>query len=277
MITTEGKLHIKRYQAKQVAAIAQSIAYGIGTTTENANDIGLSFEVGRVDVNLTAFDFAEDRLVFKGVLPVEWAGVIQEVGVWSLKVNDQAGNYGSRLLAHFDVSETWSAGTFTANNARVGGTTLRLAPAASTTATATTSNINLDLSGYSAVDTFKLAYFSNNAFTSAVAVRFYTDASNYYTLTTNPGVNPGYFNTSFVKSAAVATGTPRWSNITSIEARVTATAGGAASVDFDALRLDDTDPSNPDYVLVARKVLSTPITKIAGRPLEIEYSLGVTV
>jgi hypothetical protein len=277
LITTLGELHIKRYLGRQATSIAESIAYGLDPTAESVGDKTLGFEVGREDTTLTTFNHSTNNVIFKTSLPTEWAGTVYEIGLWSVGVDSLAGNYGSRLISHFDTTEGWSATTYSTANSRVGIDALRLSPATSATATATRSNLTLDLSGYSSADTFKLAYATNNAFTSNVSIRLYTDASNYYTLSASPGATPGYKFSSFTKASAVATGTPTWSSITSIEARATSTGGGGAVVDFDALRLDDSDPYNPDYVLVAREVLASPIVKVAGRPMEIEFALGVSI
>jgi len=277
VITTKGKLIVKRYLAKQIADIARSISVGVGQTAESTSSTLLQFEMGRSDINIVSFDYVNNKLVFKASIPQELSGKIYEVGIWSQPTSTAAGNYTSRLLTSFDsASEVWSTGTFQSANARLGADALRLAPSASATAVSAMTNLFLDLSGNSGADQFNIAYYNGNAFTANFKVRFKTDASNYYTIqVTSPAT--GYQVSVVNKSAATTTGAPSWANITSIEVEVVATSGGAAAFDFDGLRIEDTDTIDSNYVLVARELLGSPVTKVAGRVMDIEFSLPVTV
>lgn len=275
MITNDGKLHIKRMLA--AAPIGRSIAIGLGGAAENVVDTSLNFEIARATVNLVSFDYVNNKLIFKASIPQEFSGKIYEVGLWSSTANSAAGEFTSRLLTTFDSdTEVWTTGTFQTTNARIGANALRLAPLASATATSALGSIFADFSGNSGADKFSIAYFNGNAFVSSLRVRFKTDASNYYTISVATP-STGYQISQVAKSAAVNTGTPSWSTITSIEVEVVATAGGAAAVDFDGLRVEDVDTLNPDYVMVARELLAAPVTKTAGRVQDIEFSLPVTV
>lgn len=276
MLTNNGKLHIKRYLSEQVGGIGSSISFGVGENPEAATDTIMTLEIIRADVNLVTYDYINNRLVFKAAMPDTFAGKVYEVGLWSLPSNNQAGAYGSKNIVTFDNIETWSAGALNTTNARVGVDSLRLSPAVSTTMTASNTDVQLDLSGFSNADTVVVGYYVGNAFTSAVRVRFLTDASNYYTFTVaSPAA--GYRVSSLAKSTAVTTGTPNWATINQIDVEVTSTAGGAAQVDFDAVRVEDLDTVNPDYVLVSRDLLAAPYVKTAGAVQEIEYSLAVSV
>lgn len=282
MITADGRVYTMRYLAGQVPAIGTCIAYGIGGSAESTTDTSLQFEVGRADVVLSSPDFINNRIIYKAVLPDDFSAKVYEVALYSQLENPVAGNFGSKVLASFDSdSETWTdastaaAGTYSTTNARIGGDSLRLAPAASGTAAFVLNNVLFDLSGNSGSDVFKLAYqVGSNV--SSVQVRFRTDASNYYSFTlTTPSA--GYRIDTFSKGNAVVTGAPSWDSITGIEVRVVATAGGAATVDFDGIRIEDTDSINPEYVMVAREVLSTQFIKTEGKTQEIEFSLAVSI
>lgn len=282
MITTNGRLYAIRYLAGHVPAIGSCIAYGIGGSAENVNDTALQFEIGRAEVVLASPDFVNNRIIYKAVLPDDFSAKVYEVALFSQLENPLAGNFGSKVLASFDSdSETWTdastaaAGTYSNTNSRIGGDSLRLAPAASSTAAFVLNDVLFDLSGNSGSDIFKLAYqVGSNV--SSVQIRFRTDASNYYSFTlTSPGA--GYRIDSFSKGNAVVTGSPSWENITGIEVRVVATSGGAAVVDFDGIRIEDVDTVNPEYVMVARDLLSTQYVKTEGRTQEIEFSLAVSI
>lgn len=283
MLTTEGKNHIKRYLAGYVPAIAQSVSFGIGQRAEALTDIALHLETAKSPINLTTYDFVNNDLVYKAPIPDEYVGKIYEVGVYSLASDPAAGDFSSRLLTTFDSgSEDWvhpttgATATFTSSATRVGNDSLAFAPTASTTMTWALQNIALDLGGYSAADSFSFALNVANTNTSAVRVRFLTDGANYYDF--NLGTQTaGYKIVEVTKSNATVTGTPNWTVITEIQVSVTSNASGASSVEFEAIRIEDKDAASLDYILVARKVLATPVTKIAGQAQDLEFYLDVNI
>ncbi len=65
---------------------------------------------------------------------------------------------------------------------------------------------------------------------------------------------------------------PDPSSITKIGVEVTAT-GGDSTVYFDGIRINDEDTFDPAYGMISRSVLSTPLIKKPGRPVDIEYKL----
>lgn len=283
MITTEGKAHFKRYLAGYIPVVAQSIALGIGSRAESSGDIALQMETAKAPINLTSFDFVNNKLVYKAAVPDEYVGKIYEIGVYSLDSDPAAGEFSSRTLTTFDsATEDWvnpstqAAWTFGTTSTRVGNDSLLLVPAASASATAALQNIALDLTGYSAADTFNFAFNVANANTSAVRIRLMTDSSNYYDFNLG-SQTAGYKIIETTKASATVTGTPNWSNITQIQITVTSGAGGASSVEFDSIRVEDKDSLSLDYILIARKVLVTPVTKVAGMAQDIEFTLDVTL
>lgn len=282
-ITLDGKTHIKRYLAGFVPAISQSIAFGAGGKSESSSDTKLQFEVGRSDVTLVSYDFVNNLLIFKATVPEDFGGTVYEVAIYSLPANAAAGEFGSRILTTFDsATETWvdassgTAATFDGTATRIGADSLKHTPALSTTKTDTQQAVNMDLSGYSAADQFVLAANAGNAFTSAAKVLFLTDVSNYYTVNFG-ALSSGYNIIAVNKSSATATGTPNWEDITEIRVATTSTSGGASSVNYDGLRVEDSDTLNTDYVMVSRELLTTPYAKVDGMTQEIEYSLAVNV
>lgn len=275
LITTAGKSHIIKYLAGYVESISQGLAVGLGNTAAVVGDTSLAFEWTRVPIDLVSADHINTAIIFKGSIPNELSGSIYEMGLWS--DFDSGNTYASRSILGFDsVSELWSTGTWSTTTQRIGIDNLRLAPALSTTQTSSLQSLFLDLSGYSNIDEFRLAYNVNSAFVSTAKIIFYTDVSNYYTYTiTTP--TAGYKITAFTKANCVTTGIPSWANITSIDVQVTSTAGGSGSIDFDGLRIEDKDLNSEIYVLVSRAVPASPIVKLPGLPLDFEYTLDVTL
>ena len=282
MITTDGKTHIKRYLAGWTPSIARSIAYGIATDTEDGKTLG--FEIGRADIRITAYDFNDDVLIFKAILPQELEAKLFELAIFSADSNTAAGQWGSRGITIIDsVNESWKKGaddtasTFLDTNSRVGNDALVQDPGAGATMFDYLNDINIDLSGYSGADQFRIAYFIGNANGSASqSVRLMTDASNYYSLTWTDADTAGYHVKYIDKANAVVTGNPDWGDINSIQLR-TVGAGATASVQWDGVRIEDFDSLNPDYVMVAHQAMITAFDKIAGKEQEVEYAIQVNI
>jgi len=283
LITTEGKTHIKRYMAGWVPSIAQSIAVGIGGKAENVDDTKLQLEVARADITVTSFDFANNKLVFKAPVPETFGGSIYEVALYSASADAVAGQYGSKLLTTFDEDvEDWNKiptledSTYSTGTARIGSDALQQSAGAGSSVTDGLAEMFLDLSGHSGLDRFVFAFHAHDANIATLTFRFMTDSSNYYDIVIGSQA-PGYRIVEVPKSSAVATGSPKWENITEIRIITTAGAGGNALVDFDAIRIDDADTVNPDYIMVAREFLLTPFVKEEGKVQEVEFTLDVNI
>lgn len=277
MITSRGKVFIKRYLAGQAGSMVGAISVGIGSTAASVNDERMQFEFARVPVDVIDYDFATDQLIFKGTLDEEVEGKIYEVGIWTDEFNSAAGNAESLLLTSFDsASEDWDVETFDSSVTRIGTDSLKHTPAASATSASVLTGISLDLVDHSSLDTFVLAYNVDNANTANLKVRLRTDSANYYEFTVS-SPTAGYKFASFQKGSATVVGSPSWADINEIEIRTTATGGGSASVEFDGLRIEDVDSVAPEYGLVARFIPVTPDTKLEGIVKDIEYALPVTV
>jgi len=277
VITTDGKYHIKRYLATQVPQIGRCIALGIGSTAPALTDTRLNFEVARTDVKSVSYNFATNKLVWKANVPDSLAATVYEIGLYSLEANTAAGQADDRMITSFDsASEVWSnTPTWSTANTRIGEDSLRQSPAAGATVSNEVADLSFDLSLYSGVDVFLFAYNNLNTNTASVQVRFKTDDTNYFSYTaTNPVA--GYHVDTVNKATLVSTGTPNWAAINKIEVYTVSKASLVATVDWDGIRVADSDSINPDYVLVARETV-TPFLIKAGSVNEIEFSVTITV
>lgn len=282
MITTEGKLHIKRYLAGYENAIAQSMVFGIGSTAEAVGDEALELEIESALINLTSYDFVNNQLVYKAEIPEDYEGKIYEVGVYSLARNPSNADSASRLITTFDsATEDWIdansvPSSFSSTATRVGADSLSFTPSANTSTTHNLNEIELDLSGYSSADNFVLAYNVGNANTSGMNLRFFTSTGNYYA-SNFAAQTAGYKIVNISKGSLAVVGAPDWENITKIQIVVTSGAGGASNVEFDALRINDVDSPTTNHILVSRKVLATPVTKVAGMAQDMEFRINISV
>lgn len=275
MITLEGKTHIKKYLAEQVATVAAGIALGIGSASATENDRKLAFEVARVPITLKSYDAINNKIVFKAQIPDEFVGKISEAGLVSAMADSVTDNE-SQVLSSFSQDDGWTAlsGAISWNvtNARFGEDTMRFSLLANGSASASLP-AGFDLGKYSPIDTVSVAY-NAAANAGSIALAFMTDSSNYYSTSFTPST--GYNVRDIAKSAFAATGTPDWSNISEVRITANATAGGATNIDLDGLGFFDADMLNQDLILVAREVF-TPIQKTVGSVNEIEFTLGVTL
>lgn len=275
-ITNEGKIFIKRFLAGEVPQIARAIAFGIGEAAPNAADKRLQFEVGRSPITVASFDFVNNKLVFKASIPPGVTAKITEIGLFSDTFNARAGLSQDKLLTTFDATETWSnTPAFSTINARIGVDSLRQSPAAGATIINELTGITLDLSPFSSSDRLVFAYYNANTNAASVTYRLKTDDTNYYTATFTDPIAGMHFD-EVAKSAMVATGSPKWSEINKIEVTTVSKGGVVATIDHDALSIVDTDTINPNYVLVARQTEPS-FTVDPAIPSEIEFPLGITI
>lgn len=278
MITSEGRIHIKRYLSRVTETIGESIALGVGTSAESLTSNSLDFEVIRADVHIVSYDFLTDRIIFKASIPEEFVGTVYEIGLWSRSVNDRALGFGSRTLSTFDSSEGWTGGFVPAvgNGGRIGQNALLHAPESGDSMTSSLTNVMYDLSGNSSGDQFIFAYNVANANTTSLRFRFLTNGANFYDYNLGPQTG-GYKTIRVNKGSATTVGFPDWGSITEIQVTTTSGGGGTSGITFDGIRIEDVDSINPEYVLVARELLSTPFVKTETMNQDVEFSLAVNI
>ena len=121
-----------------------------------------------------------------------------------------------------------------------------------------------------------IAYKKGDTNVTKIRVKLYSSETQYYYADFTPPSGTGDkiqsvpMSTVFSNISAVA---PDPNNITTVGIEVTAGSGGATAVYFDGLRINDEDTFDPQYGLIARSVLTTPLQKPSGRPVDIEYKL----
>ena len=71
----------------------------------------------------------------------------------------------------------------------------------------------------------------------------------------------------------VSATSPDLTKITQIGVEVTAGSGGATTVYFDGIRINDEDTFDPAFGMISRSVLDSPLQKASGRQVDIEYKL----
>jgi hypothetical protein len=214
-----------------------------------------------------------------------------EVGLWADMASSTGGTGLSRMISFGESYEPWEYYTgsawapinTTANTTldRIGSDCITM----STTSGITRYRISFgqqDYSIYHPNDYFKFGTAWTTGIpdgTDPVKVIFATDDSNYFQYTPTIGtlVNGSastYRVSGWAKSLWTSSGSPSWSTINSIEFRVNKNSG-ACNFFLDAIRVEDYDAVSSGYGLVSRSVLTTPIAKPIGTPMDIEYYVDI--
>jgi hypothetical protein len=275
LLTTEGKRLLLRVLAEQAASLGQAIGVGVGATAANVADTRLNWEVDRAQVSIKAVDYDNNLVIMKATLPQNTEYTIYEIGLWSQFSNSLNSDSASRILTTFETDfENWTNFTLDTAQARTSTNAMRIDALASTTKTST-SDVNLDLSGYSNVDQFSVAFYKANNNITTLGIVFESTSGVWRKTTTVSSLPVGYNVITMNKGDFVATGTPDWSDINKIDIEVTA-GGTAGYLIMDGIRIEDADTLNPDYALVSHSVLGTPLVKTDNAPMDVEYAVEIT-
>lgn len=300
MITKFGKRFLTSYIAGATDFNSKDLALGIGSTAVNANgnDTKLEFEFYRLPVTLGSFDISQTGVdgggnpifsytaIYKATIPQDISGVISEVGLYP-GLRASTNSYDSKFITSFENNINWvdssnnspSLKTNTTSplfTAKIGENMVQFDVPQSSAKEYKNSVVNLDLSGYSVNDSLSIAYKKNDNNVTKIRVKLYSSDTQYYYGDFTPDSGTGDKIQSISMSSVfsnVSATAPDPTNITKIGIEVTAGSGGATTVYFDGLRINDEDTFDPQYGLISRSILTTPLQKPSGRPVDIEYKL----
>lgn len=293
LITKFGKRFLTNFIAGNVADASKDMAFGIVSTAANADDTRLGFEFYRTPILLTSTDIqtvsgtTTYSVVYKTTIPQSVSGIISEVGLYpSTRVS--VNNFDSKFLSDFDNLLDWTdsndlnplsqQNTSSIKYGKIGESVLKMSSDL-TSANEYTSNVSLDLSGYSNADSVKLAYYKYDTNLQNIIVKLYSSDTDYYSTTITPASGTGHKITSDILLSTVftgPTGTPNKSAINKIGIVVTPTSGNTTNVGLDGLRINDEDTFDPIFGLISRSVLGSTLEKLNGRQVDVEYKLDLS-
>ena len=285
VVTKYGKRFLTSFLAGRDSFSSKSMAFGIDNTAAADTDTRMGFEFyrtpilfGSTDIQ-TANDITTYAVVYKATIPQDVAGYITEVGIYP-EFKQSLSSYDSKFLGDFDNQLDWTnTPLITEEGARVGQYLLNMSSDGTSAKEYKSSVQPIDLSGYSINDTIRLAYLKNDANLSSITIKFYSSSLDYYSVTITPASGTGYKLSSDITLDSLfsnaSTSNVDASNITQIGIVITPTSGQSTSVGLDALRINDEDTFNPDFGLISRSILSTPLVKLAGRQVDVEYRLDL--
>ncbi|QWT29934.1 minor tail protein [Streptomyces phage TunaTartare] len=278
LITTEGKRLILRYLAGQSPSLGGAIGLGVSSVAATVNDVVMGFEIERIPVSLKNADYTNNVVLFKGTIEQDSAFSIYEAGLWSTASNILSGEFDSKLITTFDLElEAWTNVVADTTANRTSADAVRI-DAASSSTTQSRIDVDMELSGYSANDTFYLAFSKpdNNITTIKLVFEDIITGGSLSLTKTVSSLPTGYNVLAFRKGDFTASGTISWDSITRMGFDVTAGATGSYVI-LDGLRIEDLDTPNQDFVLVSHTVLSSPLVKTSTAPMDVEYALDFNV
>ena len=285
VITKYGKRFLTSFLAGRDSFTSKSMAFGIDSTAAADTDTRLGFEFYRAPVLFgstdiqTANDTTTYAVVYKATIPQDVAGYITEVGIYP-EFKQSLSSYDSKFIGDFDNQLDWTnTPLITSDGVRVGQYLLNMSSDGTSAKEYKNTVQSIDLSGYSINDTLRLAYLKNDANLASITIKFYSSALDYYSLTITPETGTGYKLSTDISLdnlfSNASTANVDSSNINQIGIVITPVSGQSTSVGLDALRINDEDTFNPDFGLISRSILSTPLVKLAGRQVDVEYRLDL--
>jgi hypothetical protein len=291
LITKFGKRYLTQYLAGQSNTNLKDMAIGIGYNEASVNDTQLGFEFYRSPVTMSSIDIQTSSttgdstygVVHKTTIPVDVVGVINEIGIFPT-VSLSSTDYASNSISTFEDNQSWTDAdgeyptVLTTPTPKIGTYYLSMTAPSSGTKQYF-NNFNINISGYSALDSLTLAYRQVDLNLDYVFVRMYDSNNNYYEIRyagePNAGNKIKSLTLNNLYSSGFGSGAPDQTSIVKIGVGVKAKSSGSTTVLFDGLRINDEDAFRTDYGLISRSVLTTPIVKTFGKQMVIEYRIGL--
>jgi hypothetical protein len=292
MITKFGKRFITSYLANGLNFNQKDIAVGIGSREENANDTDLEFEFYRSGVFLGSSDIQTNTatgettysIVYKTTLPADVEGVISEVGIFPT-ASLQNTDYSSRYISSFENSSLWydingdQPEKVESPTPKIGSSLFSVS-ALSGQSYGYSLDTVFDISGYGLEDSITIAFYQTDLNLDYVYVKFYSSPSAYKEIRFTADTTIGHKTlnvkmSNLFNSLFTSTEQTDFENISKIEVGIKAKSSGDSNVLLDGLRLNDDDRYNTQYGLISRSVLSSPIVKVLGTEMDIEYKINL--
>lgn len=303
ILTKFGKRFLTNYLAGTLGFASKAIAVGIGSTPATVDDTRLDFEFYKAPVEVSSPNIETDSItgittysvIYKTSLPNDVVGIIKEVGLFPSQSKTKT-DYSNRYISSFENSLPWldSLGNnptlVTSPTPRLGSSLFQLiAPSVTSPATYSTKeywfNVSFDLSGYSIYDSLTLAFRQADTNLDYIYIRFYSGDTDYFEtriIGDSSIVSPE--TPDKIKSKTLAellgssykSGTPDASSINKILVGAKSKTTSGTTVYMDGLKINDEDSFDPIYGLISRSVLSSSITKVSGKQMDIEYKLGLS-
>lgn len=292
IITANGTRAILQYLTGASQDWAAAIAVGAIPITASSADVTLKYEIARSSVTMKSYKYGfPNQIIVKGTLSSEVSANIYEVGVYPYNTSQVLGKRDQLIIDDFSFSYNWLF-------SKINGSTVSNIPANSNTSyynnyaaqsaysprvglyslnipansTMSNSNLYVNLSSYTSINTLDVLV-NVTAGSSGTMTITLTDVNGKTTSSPlsysfNGSTLAGYQ----VLSANLPSDIISLSTISNI---AIATSGTNSSITVDAMRISLLSEVGDLSGLVSRSVLTTPIAKIVGTPLDIEYYVQI--
>ena len=227
-----------------------------------------------------AFSISTYAVVYKATIPQDVAGSVKEMAIYP-GARQTLNAFDSKFISDFENNYLWfdsfgyNPELVTSPSPRIGATMFKVIAPANSSKEYYSNIDTLNISGYSGKDTLRIAYNQSDTNLNSIKVKFYSSDSDYFYISYDSFTSTGEGFKSKDLSSLTSYGNPDGTSIVKIGVEVFAKAAGTATVYLDGLRINDEDTFDPRFGMIARSVLSSPLAKVAGRPVDIEYRLAL--
>lgn len=273
LITTNGTAAILQYLSGNSSDWAGSLAVGAMPTTANVNDLALRYEIARSAIIFKSYRIDTPNLIIlKGRVDSQVAANIYEIGVYPSNNEKVFGTRDNLIVTDFSTPNDWVIVTGNVNlipyaaqmpsSPRVGLYNLSI----ESNSEITNDNFIFDLSSYSSLDTLDVLVDVEDGKVGTLNVTLSDVNANSKTISYpfNGNTTAGYQVLSQNFSSDIAT-------LSSISTVTIETVGSLSDIELDSIRVSVLGEISNSTALISRSTLSTPIAKIYGAPLDIEY------
>ena len=267
IITTNGKNAILQYLSGSITDWAAGFAVGAINTATNINDTSLYYEIARSAITLKSYKTGSPNLIIiKGTIDKAVSANIYEIGIYPAANESVFGKRNLFIINDFSDITNWS-GVYTSNefvaqntlSPRIGSYSITM------DANSVISNYEIlaNFSQYNVIDTIDILVNVPPDQSGQLDLILTDNTGTSKTLSYN-FLNPGYQ----VLSQNITNDILNLSTISEISLQTT---GTNSSITVDAIKVSINQELGPLTSLVSRSALTTPIAKIYGESLDIEY------
>jgi hypothetical protein len=285
LITTNGRKVLLQYLVGTRTNWAADMAIGAINNSVNVSDVELNFETGRYPVSLKTYISANqtnpDLIVVRATLPSSLYANIYEIGLYPDTRITNVANRNDKILTDFSDLTNWVTSIANENlnvtnqgntyitgfspqgtaSPRIGGFSVDLEP----NTKYENNSFAFSLEGYTDLDTLQILAY--NTASGVVTVKMKDILENEYSFNYTLSANGSYQILSVPFPANI--------NFADTINSVSITTNSTASLTIDAIKTSVTNElTNEDYI-ISKSILTTPIAKVYGTPLDIEYYVQV--
>lgn len=273
LITTNGISAILQYLTGNSSEWAGSMAVGAMPNTATVDDLALRYEIARSAIVFKSYRVGSPNIVvLKGRVEAGVAANIYEVGIFPANNEKVFGTRDNLIITDFSTPDDWTIQTgnivlvpYAAQmpeSPRVGLYNFKV----ENQSTIYNEKFIFDLKSYSSLDTLDILVNVQTGKYGTLNVTLTDVSLNEKTISFpfNGNTKSGYQ----VLSQNFPSDISSLSNVYKVTIQTT---GSFSDIEIDSMRVSVLGEISNSTALISRSTLSTPIAKIYGAPLDVEY------